>query len=66
MTGETDKMLNPETNLAARRNKIPCQIFSRVCGYYQPTFTWNIGKQAEFEERADYNIGGFLDEKPAR
>jgi anaerobic ribonucleoside-triphosphate reductase len=28
-----------------------CEIYSRVCGYLRPTFTWNDGKQEEFRDR---------------
>jgi anaerobic ribonucleoside-triphosphate reductase len=35
---------------------IPCEVYSRVCGYYRPVSTWNDGKQQEFEERKDYKV----------
>jgi len=31
-----------------------CQMFSRVMGYFQPTFMWNVGKQAEHRERKHF------------
>jgi len=30
---------------------IPCEIYSRVVGYYRPVQLWNIGKKQEFAER---------------
>jgi len=41
--------------------KIPCEIYSRTCGYFRPTFTWNKGKQQEFSDREYYNIENFKD-----
>lgn len=31
--------------------KIPCEIYSRVVGYFRPISQWNKGKQEEFRER---------------
>ena len=30
---------------------IPCEVFSRVTGYYRPVLYWNTGKKQEFKER---------------
>lgn len=30
---------------------IPCEIFSRVSGYFRPTMSWNAAKKEEFRER---------------
>jgi ribonucleoside-triphosphate reductase len=35
---------------------VPCEIYSRVVGYYRPIDQWNPGKQAEFWDRVPYNI----------
>ncbi len=35
--------------------KIPCEVFSRVCGYYRPVNQWHEGKRAEFENRKTYD-----------
>jgi anaerobic ribonucleoside-triphosphate reductase len=32
----------------------PCQVYSRVCGYYQPTSNWNDGKKEEFSDRKEF------------
>ncbi|MFA5746817.1 MAG: ribonucleoside triphosphate reductase [Candidatus Paceibacterota bacterium] len=31
--------------------KQPCEVYSRIVGYYRPVGQWNNGKQQEFEER---------------
>jgi hypothetical protein len=31
--------------------KIPCEIFSRVVGYFRPLNNWNKGKLEEFKQR---------------
>lgn len=36
--------------------KIPCEIYSRVVGYYQPIENWNRGKREELRERKMLNI----------
>lgn len=42
--------------------KVPCIVYARVVGYYRPTFAWNDGRVAEWEERnlikANGNIEG--------
>lgn len=35
---------------------IQTEIYSRVCGYYRPTNQWNTAKQAEFEDRKEYDL----------
>lgn len=36
--------------------KIPCEIFSRVVGYFRPVSQWNEGKQEEFRDRKELKI----------
>ena len=38
---------------------IPCEIYSRVVGYYRPVQNWNIGKKQEFKERKYVRIRDF-------
>lgn len=40
---------------------IPCEIFSRVVGYFRPVDQWNHGKRVEFWERKMYKIEGVND-----
>lgn len=37
------------------KKKIPCEIWSRIVGYFRGTDTWNKGKKQEFEERKQIN-----------
>jgi anaerobic ribonucleoside-triphosphate reductase len=30
---------------------VPCEVYSRVVGYFRPVANWNQGKQVEFAER---------------
>ncbi len=34
----------------------PCEIFSRVCGYFRPVSNWNHGKREEFKDRKTFNV----------
>jgi len=33
---------------------VPCEVYSRVVGYYRPISSWNRGKQEEFKERKEF------------
>lgn len=37
--------------------KVPCEVWSRVVGYFQPISQWNKGKQEEFKDRKNYDLG---------
>lgn len=30
---------------------VPCDVYSRITGYYTPTNLWNVGKREEFKMR---------------
>ena len=32
---------------------IPCEVYSRVCGFYRPISQFNIGKKEEFIQRKE-------------
>jgi len=36
--------------------KQPCEVYSRIVGYYRPVSQYNLGKQREFEERKEYEV----------
>ncbi len=36
--------------------KQPCEVYSRVVGYYRPVNQYNLGKQREFRERKTFKI----------
>ena len=31
-----------------------CDVYTRVMGYYRPTWCFNVGKRGEYEERVEY------------
>lgn len=35
--------------------KIPCEVYSRVVGYFRPVQNWNLGKREEFKDRVAYS-----------
>ncbi|MBU2539627.1 hypothetical protein KJ786_00480 [Patescibacteria group bacterium] len=36
--------------------KQPCEVYSRVVGYYRPIQQWHKGKKQEYKERKEYKI----------
>jgi len=36
--------------------KVPCEVYSRIVGYYRPVTNWNLGKQREFRERKTFKL----------
>jgi anaerobic ribonucleoside-triphosphate reductase len=34
--------------------RTPCEVWSRVMGYYRPVSAWNAGKQSEQSERLTF------------
>ena len=36
--------------------KIPCEIYSRIVGYFRPIKQWNEAKQEEFKDRILFDI----------
>ncbi len=51
MSKQEKKLTLPEESIRA----VPCEIYSRVVGYYRPVQHWNIGKRQEFMERNTYD-----------
>lgn len=35
--------------------KIPCEIYSRIVGYFRPVTQWNAAKKEEFSQRTKYD-----------
>tara|TARA_Y100000310_G_C20300937_1_gene631742 strand:+ start:149 stop:280 length:132 start_codon:yes stop_codon:yes gene_type:complete len=35
---------------------IPCEVYSRIVGYYRPVHNWNLGKKEEFKHRKEYEF----------
>jgi len=36
--------------------KQPCEVYSRIVGYYRPVSQWNDGKQQEFKQRKEFKL----------
>lgn len=36
--------------------RVPCEVFTRVVGFYRPVSQFNRGKKEEFSERVTYKI----------
>lgn len=34
--------------------KVPCEVYSRVVGYFRPIQNWNEGKKQEFFDRQEF------------
>ncbi len=39
-----------------RVKAVPCEVYSRVVGYFRPVGQWNKGKKQEFSERVMLDI----------
>lgn len=39
-----------------KEKKVPCEIYSRVTGFYRPVSEYNRGKKSEFDERVGVTI----------
>lgn len=40
--------------------KVPCEVYSRVVGYFRPVQNWNLGKREEFKDRVAYSCAASL------
>ncbi len=36
---------------------VPCEVYSRVTGFYRPVSQFNAGKREEFRERRLFSVG---------
>jgi hypothetical protein len=43
--------------------KVPCEVYSRVVGYFRPIQNWNEGKKQEFFDRKLYTEKDSLNTK---
>ncbi len=39
---------------------VPCEVYSRVVGYFRPVQNWNMGKQQEFKERKTVKLDSLI------
>ena len=35
---------------------VPCEVYSRIVGYFRPVRNWNKGKRQEFVDRKSYRF----------
>jgi len=52
-------MSKPTGNEPEMKPKVcghPCEVYSRVVGYFRPINFWNPGKQQEFEDRKTFEV----------
>lgn len=42
---------------------VPCEVYTRVVGYFRPVSQWNKGKQEEYAERRLYHISHIEEER---
>lgn len=45
------------------QKRIPCEVYSRIVGYYRPVQNWNVGKKQEFMERKTYDKSLYGEER---
>ena len=59
-TGEANKIKSNKKPLNSKKNggksmpRQKCEVYSRVVGYLRPVNQWNDGKQAEFDDRKEF------------
>lgn len=44
--------------------KIPCEVYSRVVGYFRPVNNWNDGKKTEYDDRKVYDVSVSMGSTP--
>lgn len=44
------------TNEELESKRTPCEIFTRVVGYYRPVDNFNDSKQEEYKDRVEFEI----------
>lgn len=57
--GEGDDLLMGDKSLTiadAEKRRVPCEVYSRCVGYLRPVSAWNIGKQAEWQDRVTFKL----------
>jgi len=48
-----------KTVTVADSDRQPCEVWTRVMGYYRPTSEFNIGKKSEHKERKYFSEGKY-------
>lgn len=64
-TGTREKDRNTARERSLKMTKVmPCEVYSRVVGYYRPVHNWNAGKRKEYEERVEFSSEKSLEKMP--
>ena len=45
-----------EKQITTKEKGIPCEVYTRVCGFFRPVNQFNRGKLAEFKQRKYFKI----------
>lgn len=40
------------------KKRQPCEVYSRIVGYYRPVAQWNKGKKSEYKDRRKFKQEG--------
>ena len=48
-------IIRNQTVIILDEERVECEIWSRVMGYYRPVSEWNIGKIQEHKDRVYFN-----------
>ena len=53
--------MNEEEIVLKDEERQPCEVWTRVMGYFRPVSDFNIGKKSEYAERKCFNISKALE-----
>lgn len=56
-----ETLLDENGEAIANEERTPCEVYTRVMGYYRPTSMFNTGKKGEFDERVEFDEPANLD-----
>ena len=56
-------MIKKDNIILKDSERTRCEIWTRVMGYFRPTFNYNIGKKQEFKDRKNFKIDETTNDK---
>ena len=51
--------------MSETKKRVPCEVWSRIVGYYRPTRDWNKGAQQAHSERKMYQVARGIEAAPS-
>ncbi len=54
MQTATPTLASPQTTTLTDEERQPCEVWTRVMGYFRPLSSFNRGKQGEYHERTSF------------